>query len=57
VWVTNFGDGTVTRIDPRAGRIVGAPIRVGPRPVGIALGAGHIWVASLGDGTVTKIRP
>jgi YVTN family beta-propeller protein len=57
VWVTNFGDGTVSRIDPRSGRVVGRAVAVGRRPVGIAFGAGHLWVASLSDGTVTKIRP
>src|ERR1700722_18548772 len=32
VWVANRGDGTVTRIDAASGRVVGAPIRVGPEP-------------------------
>jgi streptogramin lyase len=57
VWVTNFGSATVSRIDPRTGRVVGAPLLVGREPVGIASGAGYLWVASLRDGTVTKIRP
>lgn len=45
----------VIRIDPRRAAVAGAPIRVGARPGGIAVGAGAVWVANAGDGTVSRI--
>ncbi len=57
MWVTNHGDDSVTRIDERTGRIVGAPIPVGDRPLGIATGAGSVWVANHESNTVTRIQP
>lgn len=67
VWATDVGapfasanGGTrpagLTRIDPSAPAIAGAPIRVGATPGGIAVGAGAVWVANAGDGTVSRIR-
>ena len=46
VWVANNDDNTVTRLDPQPGRVAGAPIPVGGRPLGIASGAGAIWVSN-----------
>ena len=57
VWVANYRDGTVTRIDPSSGHLVGKPIQVGRNPAGIAVGRGSVWVANNGDGTVTRIDP
>jgi YVTN family beta-propeller protein len=56
VWVTNSGDGTVTRIDPATGD-AGRPIRVGERPAGVAIGGGSVWVADSGSGTVSRLDP
>ena len=57
MWVTNNDDNSVTRLDPQTGRVVGAPIPVGQRPLGIASGAGAVWVANHGDHTITRIDP
>jgi DNA-binding beta-propeller fold protein YncE/predicted Ser/Thr protein kinase len=38
-----------------AGRVVGAPIRVGDAPSGVAATADAVWVANTGDETVTRI--
>jgi serine/threonine-protein kinase len=57
VWVTNHDDNTVTRIDATTGRVIGAPVTVGEKPLGIAAGAGAIWVANYGSDTVTRIQP
>jgi DNA-binding beta-propeller fold protein YncE len=57
VWVANAGDGTVTRIEPAKGEVVGEPIAVGEDPIGIAVGAGAVWTANFHDGTVSKIQP
>ena len=55
VWVADSGDGSVTRLDPPAGRRAGRPVRVGTRPMAIRTGAGSVWVANRGSGTVSRI--
>jgi DNA-binding beta-propeller fold protein YncE/mono/diheme cytochrome c family protein len=57
LWVTNAGDGTVSRIDPEAARVVGRPIEVGGRPLDIAADKDAVWVTSFTDGTVTRLDP
>jgi streptogramin lyase len=42
VWVASQ-DGTVTRVDPRGGRVQ-AIIHVGGTPESIAVGLGRVWV-------------
>lgn len=54
VWVANFADHTVSRIEGEAVRQV---IRVGSGPSGIAVGGGAVWVADSLDGTVARIDP
>jgi YVTN family beta-propeller protein len=55
-WVTNSGDGTVTRVSTVTNRAV-ETIQVGNLPVAIAAGSGAVWVANEGDGTVDRIDP
>ena len=55
VWVTDYNDGTVSRIDP-ATRAV-EPIQVESTPTGIAVGADAVWVANSYSGTVSRIDP
>ena len=43
VWVANSGDGTVSRIDPTAGKVI-ATIEVGGRADEVAVGEGAVWV-------------
>ena len=57
VWVANASDGTVTRIDPAAGEVVGDPIPVGRDPRELTIGEGSVWVANARDSTVTRIDP
>ena len=54
VWVTNFDDRTVSRMDSGRVRQV---IPVGGGPCGIAMGNGAVWVADALDGTVARIDP
>ena len=56
VWVTNYGDGTVSRIDPGTNQVT-ATISVGGNPVGVVAGFGSIWVANELDGKVARIDP
>ncbi len=57
VWVSNGARGTVTRIDPIAGRAIGPPIRTGRFPTAIAVGMRDVWVVNSGDGSVARIDP
>ena len=51
-----FGD-SVVRIDPESGEVVGKPIRVGDRPLAVAVGEGSVWVFNSLAGTVSRIDP
>jgi YVTN family beta-propeller protein len=44
VWVTNAGDGTISRIDPATNNVT-KTIKVGNDPEGIIVGEGRVWVA------------
>jgi YVTN family beta-propeller protein len=44
VWVTNYDDDTVSRVDPATNEVV-ATIEVGPHPDHIAVGESGVWVA------------
>ena len=57
MWVTNKDDNSVTRIDPKTGRVDGSAIPVGTRPIGIDVSGGSVWVGNFGDGTVSRIEP
>jgi len=54
VWVTNFSDDTVSRIDVRTNQVV-ATIPVGRRPVGVTLGEEAVWIANREDDTISRI--
>ncbi|MBM3667116.1 MAG: hypothetical protein FJW90_06480 [Actinobacteria bacterium] len=56
-WVTNEGDGTVSKIDTGTGEVVGDEITVGEAPSNIRVGAGSVWVANAGSDTVSRIDP
>jgi virginiamycin B lyase len=55
VWITSAQKNTVSRIDPRANRVV-EHIVVGKGPCsGLASGFGSIWVPNCGDKTITRL--
>ncbi|HEY6693729.1 MAG TPA: serine/threonine-protein kinase [Solirubrobacteraceae bacterium] len=56
VWVTNLGDGTVTRVDTGASNVLDPPLRVGDAPSAITLAGGFLWVANRDSDTLTRIR-
>jgi YVTN family beta-propeller protein len=43
IWLTNYVDGTLLRIDPATGTVA-ATIHIGGHPRGVAVGAGRVWV-------------
>jgi streptogramin lyase len=55
LWVVQYGDQTLVRIDPATNRLVGEPIRVGPDPAGIAVTTDAVWIPLYGNGTLTRI--
>ena len=56
VWVANAEQGTVSRVDAAARRVV-QRITVGRDPAGVAAGGGSVWVTNSGDGSVSWINP
>ena len=56
MWVANAEEGTVSRVDPAARRVV-QRIPVGPEPAGVAAAGGAVWVANSGERTVSWIDP
>ncbi|MDQ3607987.1 MAG: hypothetical protein M3459_03675 [Actinomycetota bacterium] len=55
VWVTSSVPGSVSRIDPRTGRVVGKPVRTGRGAGDVVVGAGSVWVANAAAGTVSRL--
>ena len=43
VWVTNYDEGTLVRVDPSSLDVI-AKIKIGGHPYGITVGAGRVWV-------------
>jgi YVTN family beta-propeller protein len=56
MWVTNFGSGTVQRIDPTTNRVTGS-VEVGASPCGIVVGAGALWINGFGTDSVERVDP
>jgi YVTN family beta-propeller protein len=54
MWVTNWGDGTVSKINVSTDTVT-ATVTVGTNPRGVAFDGSNIWVANNGDGTVSKV--
>ena len=57
IWVTSEPDGTLTRLDPESGEIVGAPHQLGAGISGVAVGAGSVWVSDPPRGEILRIDP
>jgi len=53
VWTANAGDGTVTRIDRKRGKVVTIP--VGGAPAAVAFAAGSLWVADSDSREVVQV--
>jgi virginiamycin B lyase len=56
VWVLTPSDGSVSRIDPAANRVV-ATIPVGRGPGALTVAGGVVWVALPGNGGLGRIDP
>ena len=56
LWVSNFSDATIARVDPATNRVT-ARIKVGPQPCGVAVGADALWIDGYGTGNVERVDP
>ena len=56
IWVTNYGDGTLTRIDP-ATNVADPPIQIGTNPCGMTALDGALWMGLLGSNEVVRFDP
>jgi DNA-binding beta-propeller fold protein YncE/predicted Ser/Thr protein kinase len=56
VWVTSEKDGTLTRLDPETGEIVGKPRQI-PGAAGVAVGRNWTWVTVPDRGEVLRLDP
>lgn len=57
IWVTSEKDGTLTRLNPATGDVVGRPVRLGVGISGVTIGAGSVWVSDSPGGEVLRIDP
>lgn len=61
IWAVNsapfFKRGSLVRIDTATNRVDGRPVRLGPAPSGVAVGAGSVWVGDAIEGTVRRVDP
>jgi streptogramin lyase len=57
LWVLNFGDRSLSRIDPSAARLVREPVSL-PGEIGaIDAGAGRLWAIDCNKGIVYGLDP
>lgn len=55
IWVSNKPKNTVSRLDPKTGKVM-ATIPVGAKPcAGLAIGFGSLWVPNCGDNTISRV--
>ncbi|MEO6351377.1 MAG: hypothetical protein ABIP53_12065 [Candidatus Limnocylindrales bacterium] len=56
VWVTNFGIGTLTSIDPTTNEVVDE-VDIGVNPCAIAASEDALWIGVLGEGDIVRFDP
>jgi DNA-binding beta-propeller fold protein YncE/predicted Ser/Thr protein kinase len=57
VWVTSEREGTLTRLDPATGAVVGKPIELEPGIAGVAVGSKWVWVTDPRQGELLRVDP
>jgi streptogramin lyase len=57
LWVLNFGDRTLARIDPAAGRLVGEPVDLPGELGALDAGAGRLWAIDCNKGIIYGLDP
>ncbi len=55
IWVANFGDGTVTKLQANDGTVLGTfTIGTGVEPFGVTFDGAHIWIAGYNRAMISK---
>ena len=57
LWVLNFGDRSLARVDPAAGRLVGEPVGLPGELGALDAGAGRLWAIDCNQGVVYGLDP
>ena len=57
VWVTSEKDGTLTRLDPETGEVLGEPHRLGAGISGVAIGSNWTWATNSRTGKLLRLDP
>jgi DNA-binding beta-propeller fold protein YncE len=57
VWVSSERDGTLTRLDPETGEMVGKARRVGAGVAGVAIGGKWLWATNPRRGELLRLDP
>jgi DNA-binding beta-propeller fold protein YncE len=57
IWVASERDGTLTRLNPASGRVVGRALSIGPGISGIAVGSKWLWATNPRRGDLLRIDP
>ncbi len=57
VWVTSEEDGTLTKLDPATGEVLGKPRRLGVGISGIAIGSNWTWATNSRTGELLRLDP
>ena len=57
IWVTSERDGTLTKLDPETGEVLGKPRRLGEGVSGVAVGRNWTWVTNPRRGLLLRLDP
>jgi len=57
VWVTSEKDGTLTKLDPETGEVLGTPRKLGVGISGIAIGSNWTWATNSRTGELLRLDP
>ncbi len=55
IWVTSERDGTLSRLDPESGEVVGRPVQLGAGVSGVAVGGRWLWVTKPRRGQLLRL--
>ena len=57
VWVTSEKDGTLTKLDPETGEVLGKPRKLGAGISGVAIGSNWTWATNAKTGKLLRLDP
>jgi YVTN family beta-propeller protein len=57
VWVTSEKDGTLTKLDPETGELLGEPHQIGAGVSGVAVGRNWTWATNPREGLLLRLDP